>query len=247
MSFFTLLSRFRTKSPSPRPAYIKCNISSCKFRNPRQVAPGQYTCKGLRSSGRPCKGVFYVSQSVANDAMHDQARTIWRSNVDDRAARLKAEQEEERKRSEALRYQLEEDGRRLAAAQLAARLETDQSRAPSHSEGHRSPEPNTRHLPLERRPAQRRRNGVDNAPHGSHTRYPCLTVAPQFHASHYYQKPLPPQPQEPSHAPPPAPIQYYPNPQPHIRGLPIPPESCHRARPPRPPRRDLEYRHAGRF
>ncbi|KAF8071790.1 hypothetical protein FPV67DRAFT_897756 [Lyophyllum atratum] len=247
MPSFPSISKSKAKYPPTLPStwpprHVKCSIPTCYFPNPPQAAPGQYTCKsGLYSGGLFCEGVFRVSRSVADDVMHNHRQEMQRLDAAERSAQLKAALEEERKCSEARKYQQQEEARRLAAAELAAILERDRAHSPRH--GRKYPE----ELSLGRRPAQRKRHGSDDIPPNSHEYHTRPTVAPQSHVLRRMEKRLPQTThQGPREAAPAVPIRYHPNPQPHIRGLPIVPEPQPRVPPARPPRRDLEYQYTGR-
>ncbi|KAG5636956.1 hypothetical protein H0H81_006304 [Sphagnurus paluster] len=211
--------------------------------------PCKFDCQSVFHTGIPCNGFFEVTVYIAQEESRMHVNRVRRLEAAERTAVTKAEAEAERQRKAADDRE-QERRRRLAAAELKARAQ----REPAHpvKQGKMPPEPTTRYLPLERRPAQRKPHAIDDIddiPPGS----------PKYHArpTVLHQSYIPPPP--PKHRPlPPTPSASHQTPPLRfhherlvIPQAPLPPMTISlppRPGPPptRPPRRDLEYPYHGR-
>ncbi|RDB26375.1 hypothetical protein Hypma_006754 [Hypsizygus marmoreus] len=207
-TFFSMSFFFKSKSKSTARRnnwpdhHFKCSAAKCQFPNPPQVAAGRYTCQAFFHTGFHCDGVFDVPPQHANAAMQKHQRL------------------EDARRKQELKDRRDEDARRQAAAEVAAKYEAARRAARN---GYRTHAELQQHQPLARRAAQRKHHADQDVPPDYHA-YPRRPVAPPTSR-------VAVQPQQPQiHNPPQRPVslvpmQFYPNPQPHIRGLPIPPTS----------------------
>lgn len=166
-----------SRFPSNWPSFWhnKCNVPSCKYPNPPQAADGTFNCRGY-SNGSYCKGTYFVSPSTASDVMQI-SRTQMAS--EEKAKLIAVRQAGDIERQKVVKAQLDEEGIRMAADELAAKY--DERRRPKKASTGSTADNLSSSAYLTRRPAQ--------SAHPANTKPTTNTTEQQHHASHLQNQP----------------------------------------------------------
>ena len=109
-----------SRLPSDWPSYLhnKCNVPTCFYPNAPQAADGTFNCRGYWN-GSYCEGTYYVSPSIASSVMKNYKDQMAREN----RAKWNAKQAAEMEHPKLVKAYLDEEARRMAAEELAAKYD----------------------------------------------------------------------------------------------------------------------------